>query len=172
LGLKFAEDFTKRKLKPDAVEKRLNKMVADRLAPEDKVNPGAEPPFTEADLPAARAMFNQVCAVCHGLDGRGMQNPEWRTAENLPIASRNFRGGVFKAGGRGRDIYTRIYAGIPGTPMPSFNNFKDEDVWRLVHFVQNLATPDGQEPWVLKGPAPATQPVASNQLTLSSQEAR
>lgn len=153
--------FANTKLKPEVVDKRLNKTVADRLAPEDPVHPGAEPPFSADDLPQARAMFNQVCAVCHGLDGKGMRNPEWRTAEDLPISSRNFRGGVFKAGGRGRDIYTRIYAGIPGTPMPSFAAFKDEDIWRLVHFVQNLATPDGEDPWVLKGPAPAgptTQP--------------
>jgi mono/diheme cytochrome c family protein len=153
--------FANSKLKPDALEKKLEKTVTDRLTPEDPVNPGPEPSFTAQDVTPTRAMFNQVCAVCHGLDGKGMQNPEWRTAENLPIASRNFRHGVFKAGGRGRDIYSRIYAGIPGTPMPSFASFKDEDIWRLVHFVQAMAAPEGEEPYVLQGPAPATQPITA-----------
>ena len=160
--------YAKSKLKPDVLEKRLDKTTDDRLKPEDPVHPGAEPPFTEADIAPARAMFMLTCAACHGTDGKGMQNPEWRTEEGLPIASRNLRSGVFKGGGRGHDLYTRIYAGIPGTPMPAFNALKDEDIWRLVHFVEALAVPEGVEPEVLKTTA-ATQPTA--RLTVPKQEA-
>ncbi len=155
--------YSKSKLKPDVLEKKLNKSTDDRLKPEDPVQPGAEPAFTAADVIQARAMFTQTCAVCHGTDGKGMQNPEWRTDEGLPIASRNLRSGVFKGGGRGMDIYTRIYAGIPGTPMPAFNTLNNADIWRLVHFVQALAVPDGVEPEILKSTViaqPATQPTA------------
>ena len=154
--------YAKSKLKPEVIEKRLSKSTDDRLKPEDAVQPGEEPPFTAADVEPARTMFMQACAVCHGPDGRGMQNPEWKTEEGLPIASRNLRSGIFKGGGRGRDIYTRIYAGIPGTPMPTFSNFKREDIWRLAHFVEALAVPEGVEPDVLKVAAPlaATQPTA------------
>ena len=113
--------FANSKLKPEALEKKLNKTVDDRLLPEDPVHPGPEPAFGAEDVVQARAMFTQVCGVCHGADGKGMQNPEWRT--------------------------------------------EDEDIWRLVHFVQALAVPEGVEPEVWKAvvAAPATQPTAQVQ---------
>ena len=162
-----AKLFANSKLKPDALEKKLEKMVSDRLAPEDPAHPGPRPAFTAADLEQARTLFAQACVACHGADGRGMKNPEWKTEEGFPIASRNFRAGVFKGGGRGTDIYNRIYAGIPGTPMPSFASLPEADIWRLVSFVQGMAVPDGVEPYVLTAPptnpaaAPATQASAA-----------
>ena len=125
--------------------------VEDAFKPEGAVNPGPEPKtFTDADLTAARTLFASSCAVCHGADGKGMTNPEWKTEEGLPIASRNFRSGVFKAGGRGKDLYARIYSGIPGTPMPPFNVLQDKDIWLLVHYIQRMSSPEGQESDVFK----------------------
>ena len=87
-----------------------------------------------------------------------MTNPEWKTEEGQPIASRNFRSGIFKAGGRGKDIYARIYSGIPGTPMPSFGGvLQDKEIWLLTHYVQRMASPEGQEADVFKVKATAAE---------------
>ena len=47
-------------------------------------------------------------------------------------------------GGRGPvDIYRRIYSGINGTPMPSFESqFKatPEMLWHMVHYVQYISS--------------------------------
>jgi mono/diheme cytochrome c family protein len=166
--------FISKKTKPELLDKKVAEWMQENWTPtwplesgdtttvKPAIAAGAEPPFTAADLPAARQLFNTACAVCHGADGTGMQKPEWdKTPEGQAITSRNFRHGVFKGGGRGKDLFQRIYSGIPGTPMPAFaGQLPDAEVWRLVHFIQALATPDGETPWVLQGPA--TQPTASN----------
>jgi mono/diheme cytochrome c family protein len=118
---------------------RLETMLADRTTPGDAANPGPEPKVGVEDLAKARPLYNQACGKCHGENGEGMADPAWRTEEGLAIASRNFTSGVYKGGGRGQDIYRRIYAGIPGTPMPGFASLSDAEIWSLVHYVQSLA---------------------------------
>src|SRR5947208_2013272 len=114
-------------------------LFRDTRHPWSKAPPPRGASATQVSLAEGARLFQQNCAICHGAEGKGMQNLEWKTEEGLPIVSRNLRSGVFKGGGRCRDLYTRSYAGIPGTPMPTFNTLKDEDIWRLVHFVEALA---------------------------------
>jgi mono/diheme cytochrome c family protein len=122
--------------------KNLEMLLANRLTPNSPATPGLEPKFTRTDLEKIRPMYLEACGKCHGADGAGLQDPSWKTEEGFVIASRNFKSGVFKGGGRGTDIYRRIYAGIPGTPMPGFaSSLSDEDIWHLVHYVQMLAGP-------------------------------
>ena len=62
--------------------------------------------------------------------------------------------------------------------MPSFNSLKDDEIWRLVHFVEALAAPEGVEPAILGDavavPSSATQPTARviDQAMIPSLEAR
>jgi mono/diheme cytochrome c family protein len=121
--------------------KNLDMLTDARTTPDSPAKPGPEPAVTPESLAKAKALFDVTCAKCHGADGTGMQDPAWRTDEGLPIASRNFRSGVFKGGPRGQDIYLRIYGGMPGTPMPAFSSFSDADVWNMVHYVQTVGGP-------------------------------
>lgn len=92
------------------------------------------------------------CASCHGPQGRGdgpstevvRKNP--LTNEEYPeaglyddwgnkIKPRNLRKGQFRGGRRPIDVYRRLSAGIPGTPMQGFARLGDEKLWDLVNYV-------------------------------------
>jgi mono/diheme cytochrome c family protein len=85
------------------------------------------------------------CFKCHGEDGRG------RTSENVkgfqdvwghPTRAADLTSGMFHGGNRPEDIYRRIFAGINGTPMPSFQQKlaeNPETFWHLVHYVQTVS---------------------------------
>lgn len=128
------ERLVARKTKPE----KLEALVVARTTPEQPVRVPAEPVSSAAAMARAKRIFAETCATCHGADGSGRQDPAWRTEEGFPIASRNFTAGAFKGGASGADLYTRIYTGMPGTPMPSFSALPEEDVWALVHYVQSL----------------------------------
>ena len=59
---------------------------------------------------------------------------------------RNLRQGVYRGGRRRIDIFWRIYAGIPGTPMPASGaaspgaqgTLKDAEIWNIVDYVLSL----------------------------------
>jgi len=120
--------------------KKLDTIVDNRLTPTGVLTLPPEPAITDAGLARGKELYLQTCAKCHNDDGSGKQDPTWKTAEGFPIASRNFTSGVYKGGGRASDLYTRVYAGLPGTPMPGFGAaYKSDDLWNIVHYVQTLA---------------------------------
>jgi mono/diheme cytochrome c family protein len=59
---------------------------------------------------------------------------------------RNLREGVFRGGRRPIDVFWRISAGIPGTPMPASGpaaegaqgTLKQEEIWQIVDYVHSL----------------------------------
>ena len=103
------------------------------------------PPFTEAAVAEGHKLFlKHACNKCHGKDGRGgsLGNVDVGVdAWGHKAAAADLTSGMFRGGERPRDIYQRISAGINGTPMPSFAQqfaADPDDIWRLVHFVQDL----------------------------------
>lgn len=86
------------------------------------------------------------CFKCHGEDGRG------RTTENVQgfkdvwgfqTRAADLTAGMFHGGKEPVDIYRRIYSGINGTPMPSFQmklERQPETFWHLVHYVQFISS--------------------------------
>lgn len=149
------KDLLAKKLKPKVV----NALLEGRLTPKNKVQIPPEPEMTPAHLARGKELYLSTCAKCHNDDGSGRADPAWVTAEGFPIASRNFTSNVFKGGGKGTDIYTRIYSGMPGTPMASFSSYPPADIWAIVHYVQTLADPKMRSSAV-PSPAPTTAPTA------------
>lgn len=118
-----------------------------------KLQPGAviaaQPPAAEYSADELRASFVELCATCHAEDGTGRDDPAWRTAEGHPLRSRNFAGGVFKGGRDPVDLYRRIAAGMPGSPMPGFAAIPPDQIWRMVRYIESLSDPAAQErAWV------------------------
>lgn len=127
----------------EIIEELLNRWDAD---PGTTVQPvSTMPPMTEASVRAGHKLFlKHACNKCHGKDGRGgskggveIGNDAWGNS----AAAADLTSGMFRGGPRPLDIYRRIHAGINGTPMPSFaamfaNN--PEQVWQLVHFIEDL----------------------------------
>jgi mono/diheme cytochrome c family protein len=53
---------------------------------------------------------------------------------------------MFRGGSRPVDIYYRVDAGIPGTPMPAAGPsggtqgvLTPEEIWHVVHYIRSLA---------------------------------
>lgn len=120
------------------------------------------------------------CYTCHGAKGRGngpavedfWKKPgsnETYAKRGLhdtwgnPLPPRDLTRGQYRGGRRPIDIFSRVYAGIKGTPMPAFGGtvLKDNDIWDIVNYVMSLPYEE-QSPSAKPAAAPhmaATEPV-------------
>ncbi len=89
------------------------------------------------------------CAQCHGEDGRGETGIAMFDAENMPSTARDFTLGIFKGGHDPQSLYRRIVYGMPGSPMPSSNQFTAAQVADMIHYIRSLSTPQQREQVVL-----------------------
>ena len=99
-----------------------------------------EPPYDAAAKARAREMFADACAGCHGATARGDGAQEQFDDKGYPTRPRDLTLGVFKGDPRPENIYRRIVAGMPGTPMPMSDWAYGNDAWHLVHFVRALSS--------------------------------
>jgi len=116
--------------------------------PNRAVDPGRLPasnPFTStADVAEGKRMFMGRCAMCHGQAGEGGRGP------------------VLKPGRPDRDLFVIIRLGIPNSEMPPSFAQTDEEIWRLVAFIQQLGgEPRGAE--VFRGDASLGKAVFASQ---------
>lgn len=104
-----------------------------------------EPKVTEEALARGRELFKVSCAGCHGVQGRGDGQQNMFDSKGLPTKPRDLTAGIFKGDSSSEELYLRMIAGLPGSPMPSYNEvFTEEQIWDLIHFVQSLV-PEGKE---------------------------
>src|SRR5262245_53654339 len=102
----------------------LAAIALEFLAQADTVrNPLANNPSAAV---AGRRLYDQACQSCHGPAGQGDRGPA-------------LNGGVFTHGGADADLFHTIRAGVPGSQMPPFAGFSDEQVWQLVSYIRTLA---------------------------------
>ena len=97
-------------------------------------------------LAKGQEIFNKVCAACHGPGGLGdgpqTKDPKFVNENGTPATPRNLTSGLYKGGGEDRHLYTRLFLGIPGTPMPASGTaYKPEEIADLVVFVRSLVKP-------------------------------
>lgn len=93
-------------------------------------------------LQHGRKLYMTHCLHCHGVSGDGA-GP---TAAYFDIKPRDYRPGIFKFTStrntdraRRDDLARTILHGIPGTYMPSFLLFTDEEIGAIVEYVRWLA---------------------------------
>ena len=112
----------------------------------EKTAPG--PVTVMASTPEAVARGKLVfekaaCVSCHGANGLG-DGPQSKDAKFLnengtKAVPRDLTAGLFKGGDSPHHIYSRVFLGIPGTPMPmSGLTVSQSDLIDLVHFVKSL----------------------------------
>ena len=99
-----------------------------------------EPPYDAAARARARMMFRDACAPCHGLTGRGDGVQKQFDDKGLPTRPRDLTQGIFKGGPTPEQIYRRIVAGMPGSPMPMSDWAYGDDAWHLTHFVLSMSS--------------------------------
>jgi mono/diheme cytochrome c family protein len=99
-----------------------------------------EPPFGAAERAQAAELFKKGCAACHGDTGKGDGVQKQIDAEGFPTRPRDLTLGVFKGVPSPADVYRRIVAGMPGTPMPASGYLHGNDAWHLTHLVLSLSS--------------------------------
>ncbi len=102
------------------------------LPPEPEYDPGAEA--------RARELFAKGCAPCHGPTARGDGAQKQVDSKGYPTRPRDLTLGVFKGSPEPGEVYRRIVAGMPGSPMPQSGYLQGDDGWHLVHFVRSLSS--------------------------------
>lgn len=138
---------------PDPAE--MAEIIYGRWTPDHLRGVYPDAPETERDLASVergRELFLDPgmtnCATCHGEAGKGdgVTADKYEDDWGYPIVPRNFQGGVFRAGETPQDLWRTIATGINGTPMGAFgDNLTGEQIWDLVHFVQELSQPGGAQ---------------------------
>jgi cytochrome c oxidase cbb3-type subunit 2 len=104
-----------------------------------------ETPYTaEADA-RAKEFFRDACAACHGETGRGDGVQEQFDEAGYPTRPRDLTQGVFKGSPEPQEVYRRIVAGMPGTPMPGSDWAYGADAWDLTHFILAMSSPEQRE---------------------------
>jgi len=112
-----------------------------------------------------QALYMEACAVCHGENGDG----NGFLGEHLNPRPRDFTAGKYKFRSTNSssiptdfDLFRTITQGIPGTSMPNFAFFTQEERFALVHFIkefsERFATQKPAEPIEIQDPPPLLTP--------------
>lgn len=108
--------------------------------------PRFEVPEETAATPDAIALGKQLydrsgCIACHGGSGKG-DGPAAHALQDVwgeEILPRDLTRGPLKWGNTSKDIYRTLAMGIPGTPMPAFEQtFNARELWALVHYLKSV----------------------------------
>ncbi|MGE4132557.1 MAG: FTR1 family protein [Bdellovibrionales bacterium] len=86
------------------------------------------------DLAQGKALFTQNCSLCHGANGAG-DGPAGKALKPPPA---NFKDNSFMKDLAPFNAFNTIRLGVPGTPMPPFHQFSDEEVWALSFFISSI----------------------------------
>jgi mono/diheme cytochrome c family protein len=147
----FAVDGLARDLEAEGVEHgspltedRARRLAAQQMEPGEQIEVGPVAPWDEATLARGRKLFLELCADCHGEDGRGRPDePRWSEDGSLRWA-RDFTQGFLKGGATHEEIAWRIRAGMPGSAMPATRLDSPRDLAALTAWVLSLIPPDAQ----------------------------
>lgn len=125
----------------------LESWVTSDVTPGTTFVPSPPIPNTLDSRARGRAKFRSLCSSCHGLEGRGDGVPGRGTAEGEVARPSDLSRGVLKGGTRPENLWARIRAGMPGTPMPSVpvSQLKDEELWDLIHYLKTIIPEGAQE---------------------------
>ena len=93
---------------------------------------------SQADLPAARKLYLDKCAECHGDTGKG-DGPQGRMYDPLP---KDLTDAAHMNAVSDGELFYKISEGH--RPMPAFRKrLTDEQRWRLVLFLRSLSSRPG-----------------------------
>ena len=99
-----------------------------------------EPEYDSRARAKAAETFAKACAPCHGATGKGDGQQEQVDSQNRPTKPRDLTAGVFKGSPEPEQVYRRLVAGLPGSPMPMNPYLNGEDAWHLVHYVLSMSS--------------------------------
>jgi len=98
------------------------------------------PPFTPEARARALELYADACASCHGKAGRGDGAEDQKDDKGYPTRPRDLTLGVFKGSPEPAQLYRRIVAGMPGTPMPMSDWSYGNDAWHLAQLIRSWSS--------------------------------
>jgi DMSO reductase family type II enzyme heme b subunit len=108
-----------------------------------KLGPTSPRKATAEDLAAGKALYEQRCSQCHGVEGDG----EGVMADLLHPRPRDFRRGIYKIRltpqgelPTDEDLFRIIGNGMPGSSMPAWRGLlTDAQIWQLVDYIESFS---------------------------------
>jgi mono/diheme cytochrome c family protein len=93
----------------------------------------------------AAELFARGCAPCHGATGRGDGRQVQIDSQGRPTRPRDLTAGIYKGLPEPEEVYKRLVAGLPGSPMPSSSYLHGEDAWHLARYVLSLSSTEQRQ---------------------------
>ena len=111
------------------------------VAPAEAVSRANPVPFSDDALKRGRVLFGRHCALCHGEGGTGDGPAARMHAQRSGHAPRNLTDPKVQLGMTDGEIFWKLSTGLKDNGhivMPGFAEeiAKEDDRWRLVHFVR------------------------------------
>jgi mono/diheme cytochrome c family protein len=85
-----------------------------------------------------QALFAELCALCHGVDGDG----RGQRREGFARPPRDFTDVAWRRTVTPRRVFFAVREGIHGTAMPSWKTLPDDELWDLTAYVLSIAKAD------------------------------
>lgn len=100
----------------------------------------AAAPKTAPDVARGKALYQQHCAACHGIEGRG-DGPAAKALEPKPS---NFHDRARMAQRSAYGLYNTISLGVAGTAMAGFDQLSEAERWALAFYVAGVGASPAQ----------------------------
>ncbi|WP_257448757.1 cytochrome c/FTR1 family iron permease [Archangium lipolyticum] len=97
----------------------------------------ARSPRLAPDLERGKAIFQESCSACHGLDGRAQVS----IAQTMEPQPANFQDADLMAGLTPYKAFNTTGFGVPGTAMPGFPTLSEQERWAVAFYVFTLRQP-------------------------------
>ncbi|MBI4394877.1 MAG: c-type cytochrome, partial [Candidatus Omnitrophica bacterium] len=123
--IQLGKKRAKGEMTDEVIQKGLSWSQKQKLAkveidPEAVIKVSEEPSITQESLARGQELFVKACASCHGPQGRGDGQQIMQDGLGFPLKPRDLTAGIFKGASSSEELYYRIAAGLPGSPMPSY----------------------------------------------------
>ncbi|MBI4431840.1 MAG: c-type cytochrome [Candidatus Omnitrophica bacterium] len=173
--MEYGKNMNIKKFRDEVMQTGLNwekkkELISEGIPPESIIQIPAEPPADQEALARGRELYLKACAGCHGQEGRGDGQQEMINTDGIPTKPRDLTSGLFKGYPSSQELYYRMMAGLPGSPMPSYQySLTQQEIWDIIYYVQTLSDPEKEKhALAVRHQIKAEKILAESQLTVES----
>ncbi len=113
-----------------------------------------KPQSTEDALAAGKSIYDKVCYICHGSEGKGDGPSAFFMAAYLAPRPRDFTVGTYKFRTTptgempsDEDLFRTVTNGVPGF-MPSFQGLSESERWEVIFYIKSMSSAFAETPAV------------------------
>ena len=128
----------------------ISEVVADCTRPGDRLAIPELGSATSESIERGAKVYAEACVSCHGKTGKGDGAERQFNTDGTPTQPRDFTKGIFKGRPEPEELFARVRAGMPGSPMPAEQNLTDEQLSDLVAFMLSLSDEEARRKAVLQ----------------------